>query len=65
MCIGIGVLPGPLYALLPFEVDYVPYTASHVLVQLQLLLFSGLAFFLMLEMLKRSHAENAVVVWGV
>jgi multicomponent Na+:H+ antiporter subunit D len=44
LCIGIGVYPGPLYALLPFAVDYVPYTGSHVLTQLQLLLFSALAF---------------------
>ncbi len=41
LCIGIGVLPGPLYAMLPFPVDYVPYTAGHVVFYLQLLLFSG------------------------
>lgn len=63
LCIGIGVLPGPLYALLPFEVDYVPYTASHVLVQLQLLLFSGLAFFLMLGMLKRTLTITLDIDW--
>jgi multicomponent Na+:H+ antiporter subunit D len=40
--------------LLPFKADYVPYTASHVVVQLQLLMFSGLAFFLMLGLLKRT-----------
>ena len=44
LCIGIGVYPAPLYALLPFAVDFVPYTGSHVLTQLQLLLFSALAF---------------------
>jgi multicomponent Na+:H+ antiporter subunit D len=44
LCIGIGVYPGPLYALLPYPVDYAPYTGSHVLTQLQLLLFSALAF---------------------
>ena len=53
-CIGIGVAPGPLYALLPYAVDYVPYTAAHVVFQLQLLLFSGLAFFLLLDLLKRT-----------
>jgi len=63
LCIGIGVLPGPLYALLPFKVDYVPYTASHVLVQLQLLLFSGLAFFLMLGLLKRTMTITLDVDW--
>ncbi len=44
LCIGIGVYPDPLYAILPFPVDYVPYTGSHVLTQLQLLVFSALAF---------------------
>ncbi|MDX2201607.1 MAG: Na(+)/H(+) antiporter subunit D [Hyphomicrobiaceae bacterium] len=63
LCIGIGVYPDPLYALLPFKVDYVPYTASHVLGQLQLLLFSGLAFFLMLGMLKRTMTITLDVDW--
>jgi multicomponent Na+:H+ antiporter subunit D len=44
LCVGIGIFPAPLYALLPYPVDYAPYTASHVLTQLQLLLFSALAF---------------------
>ena len=63
LCIGIGMVPGPLYSLLPFKVDYVPYTASHVLVQLQLLLFSGLAFFLMLGLLKRTLTITLDVDW--
>ena len=44
LCIGIGVLPGPLYSILPYAVDYQPYTTSHVVTQLQLLMFSALAF---------------------
>ena len=44
LCIGIGVYPGPLYAILPYLVDYVPYTTAHVITQLQLLMFSALAF---------------------
>jgi len=43
-CIGIGVFPQALYALLPYPVDYHPYTSYHVINQLQLLLFSALAF---------------------
>lgn len=54
LCIIIGIIPGPLYALLPYTVEYVPYTGSHIVSQLQLLLFSGLAFFLLLGMLKRT-----------
>lgn len=44
LCIGIGVYPEPLYALLPYPVDYSAYTAEHILSQLQLLLFAALAF---------------------
>ena len=44
LCILIGCLPGPLYSILPYAVDYQPYTATHVLLQLQLLFFSALAF---------------------
>lgn len=44
LCIGIGVYPQALYGILPFPVDFQPYTATHVLTQLQLLLFSALAF---------------------
>ncbi|HVS64709.1 MAG TPA: Na(+)/H(+) antiporter subunit D [Thermoanaerobaculia bacterium] len=44
LCIAIGCLPAALYRLLPYEVLYQPYTASHVLEQVQLLFFSALAF---------------------
>ncbi len=44
LCIGIGSFPWALYALLPYPVSYVPYTSTHVLAQLQLLVFSALAF---------------------
>jgi len=54
LCIGLGVWPQPLYAILPFPVSYEPYTGSHVVTMLQLLLFSGLTFFLMLPQMKRT-----------
>jgi len=44
LCVIIGVFPGLLYSLLPYDVDYQPYTVDHVLVQFQLLLFALLAF---------------------
>ncbi len=44
LCIFIGVFPGTLYAILPYEVDYHPYTAAHVVGQLLLLCFALLAF---------------------
>ena len=48
LCVFIGAYPAPLYAILPYPVDYVPYTISHVVAQLQLLLYSALALTLLL-----------------
>ncbi|MEN6543186.1 Na(+)/H(+) antiporter subunit D [Parvibaculum sp.] len=44
LCVGIGLWPQPLYGLLPYPVDFHPYTTDHVVTQLQLLFFAGLAF---------------------
>ena len=44
LCIAIGVYPAPLYSLLPYPVTFEPYTVSHVVTQTQLLMFSMLAF---------------------
>jgi multicomponent Na+:H+ antiporter subunit D len=44
LCIAIGAYPAPLYAMLPYQVNFVPYTTMHVVTQLQLLFFSALAF---------------------
>ncbi|MGB0921123.1 MAG: Na(+)/H(+) antiporter subunit D [Alphaproteobacteria bacterium] len=44
LCIGIGVYPAPLYAILPNHVDFEPYTIGHVVTQMQLLMFAILAF---------------------
>src|SRR5690554_80192 len=53
-CVLIGVFPQLLYAYLPFEVSYEPYTADHLVTQFQLLLFAGLAFFVTLSLMKRT-----------
>ncbi len=48
LCVAIAVFPGPLYDILPYPVDYVPYTGAHVVGQLQLLMFGALAFCLLI-----------------
>jgi multicomponent Na+:H+ antiporter subunit D len=48
LCVFIGSVPGPLYSLLPYPVDYEPYTAAHMLSQSQLLFYSSLAFTLLI-----------------
>jgi multicomponent Na+:H+ antiporter subunit D len=44
LCIAIGSFPQYLYGILPYPVEYEPYTATHVVLQVQLLFFSALAF---------------------
>ncbi len=48
-CILIGIFPSALYQLLPYDVPYVPYTAGHILAQMQLLVFALLAFALLMR----------------
>jgi multicomponent Na+:H+ antiporter subunit D len=63
LCIGLGMFYEPLYRLLPYETSYQPYTGFHVVSQLQLLLFSGLAFFVMLGWLRRTLTITLDVDW--
>ncbi|KPK70796.1 MAG: cation:proton antiporter [Acidithiobacillales bacterium SM23_46] len=63
LCIALGVYPAPLYAILPFPVDYIPYTAAHVITQLQLLLFAGLAFFALLPLMRRTNTITLDTDW--
>lgn len=63
LCILLGVYPQILYPLLPYAVDYHPYSAGKVLFYLQLLLFSGLAFFLMLPWMQRTLTISLDVDW--
>lgn len=48
VCVLIGVVPGLLIGYLPNAIEYNPYTFEHILAQMQLLVFAGLAFFMML-----------------
>ena len=64
LCIGLGVYPEPLYRLLPYPVKgFDAYEASHVVLQLQLLLASGFAFFWLLPLLKRTDTVTLDVDW--
>jgi multicomponent Na+:H+ antiporter subunit D len=63
LCIGLGIGYAPLYALLPYPVRFVPYAPAHVVDQLQLLLFSGLAFFAMLPALRRTLTITLDTDW--
>ncbi len=43
LCLLHGMFPSLLYRFLPFSYVYKPYTADHLVTQMQLLFFSGLA----------------------
>jgi multicomponent Na+:H+ antiporter subunit D len=48
-CLFLGSYPNAFYAILPYAVDFQPYTAPHILAQLQFLGFAALAFTLLLH----------------
>jgi multicomponent Na+:H+ antiporter subunit D len=63
LCILFGAAPQLLYAHLPYPVAYEPYTAGKVVFYLQLLLFSGLAFFLLLPLMRRTETISLDTDW--
>jgi multicomponent Na+:H+ antiporter subunit D len=63
LSILLGILPGLLYNILPYPVDYVPYTVAHVVNQLQMLFFAGLAFFVFLPMMKKTLTISLDLDW--
>jgi multicomponent Na+:H+ antiporter subunit D len=63
LCFFIGIYPDYLYKMLPFPVDYHPYTAYHLSETLQILGFTGLGFFLMVKKLKPEPKINLDLDW--
>jgi multicomponent Na+:H+ antiporter subunit D len=63
LCFLIGIFPQALYAILPTEVDYDAYTVGHVLKEMQLLLFTGLGFFLLLKYVGSEAKLSADTDW--
>jgi multicomponent Na+:H+ antiporter subunit D len=63
LCLALGVYPDPLYAILPYPVDYQPYTVDHLVTQFQVLLFAGFAFFVMLKQMRRTLTISLDFDW--
>ncbi|MDA8545141.1 Na(+)/H(+) antiporter subunit D [Alphaproteobacteria bacterium] len=62
LCFVIGLYPGALYALLPYEVTYKVWDSGHVLGELQLLAFVALAFALMVRRgIYPLHADRTII----
>ncbi len=68
LCIFLGVYPKPLYAILPHQEmfrdgHFTVFSAAHLITQTQLLIFSGLVFFLFLPLLKRTDTISLDTDW--
>ncbi len=63
LCILIGIVPSIIYGIMPYALDYEPYTADHVVTQMQLLLFAGFAFFALLTLMKRTLTISLDFDW--
>jgi multicomponent Na+:H+ antiporter subunit D len=55
----IGVYPALLYQAMPFPVAYRPYSAAHLLETLQLLVFTGIAFWLVVD---KIHSQSMITL---
>jgi len=63
LCFFIGIYPEYLYKMLPFPVNYHPYTSYHLAETMQLLGFTGLGFFIMVKKLKPKPKMNLDLDW--
>ncbi|WP_305041115.1 Na(+)/H(+) antiporter subunit D [Geoalkalibacter sp.] len=63
VCIFLGVFPGALYSMLPYPVEYHPYTAYHLSETFQIFGFTGLGFYLMVKYLKPHDVSNLDLDW--
>jgi len=63
MCILVGVYPQILYNMLPYPVDYNPFTVGHVVGELQLLLFTAFGFFLLVDKLYGERTISVDTDW--
>ena len=67
LCLFLGVYPKPLYDLLPYQQMFLDgfsvFHAEKLVTQFQMLLFSGLVFFMFLRLLKRTATISLDTDW--
>ncbi len=63
LCIFLGCYPSFLYRMLPYPVEYHPYTSYHVSETLQILLFTAAGFFLLLKKLEPTNTISLDLDW--
>lgn len=62
-CLILGVAPGLLYNQLPYPVEFHPYSITHLVTTMQLLLFTGVGFYLLLSRLKGKATVSLDTDW--
>lgn len=62
-CIAIGVFPQLLYQLLPYPVDFEPYTSVHITTTLSILIFTALGFAVFLRHLDPEDTISLDTDW--
>ncbi len=68
LCLLIGVYPKVLYDLLPFKeaaAEFHPYNLPHLSETIQILLFTGLGFFLLLKRLTSRKPKSIWILTGL
>ena len=63
LCFAYGVLPFMLYRMLPWEVAYQPFTFDHLSSSVQLLVGTGLLFFLVVRTMTPAARRTLDVDW--
>ncbi len=63
LCVVLGVFPQPLYALLPYDVDFSPYSGSKLVIQVQLLAFAAVVFFATLALTRPKNTISLDFDW--
>jgi multicomponent Na+:H+ antiporter subunit D len=58
LCLAQGLYPNMLYRLLPYPVEFHPYTAWAVVQAFLLLSFTGLGFFIVRKVIEPHHGRN-------
>ena len=63
LCYFLGIYPKFLFDMLPYPVQWEPYTASHLSEIMQLMAFTGLGFFILLKKLSPEPSLNLDTDW--
>jgi multicomponent Na+:H+ antiporter subunit D len=65
LCILLGVYPNILYQMLPYPVEFVPYTATRVFTITQLFIFTFLGFWILRKILRGHQTYTLDTDWFV